>query len=155
LQIRELLPLFNQMRLSTYSDYALRVLMQAALQAPELTTIDEVASAFAISRNHLTKVVHELARHGFLATRRGIGGGFTLGLAAQNIRLGDVVRLTEADDKVIDCINHRNTTCALFPACRLKEALAEASRAFFAVLDRYSLQDLIKRKSEMKELLDI
>jgi len=143
------------MRLSTFSDYALRVLMQAALRAPQLTTIDEVASTFGISRNHLSKVVHELARHGFLSTRRGIGGGFTLGLLPRDIRLGDVVRLTESDDKVIDCISRQNVACALFPACRLKGALAEASRAFFAVLDEYSLHDLVKQKSEMRELLDL
>ena len=143
------------MRLSNYSDYALRVLMQAALRAPELTTVDEVASAFDISRNHLTKVVHDLARHGFLTTRRGIGGGFTLGLPPQNIRLGDVVRLTESDDKVIDCVSRSNVNCALFPACRLKGALAEASRAFFAVLDGYSLHDLVKQKREMRRLLNI
>src|SRR3954464_9271866 len=143
------------MRLSNFSDYALRVLMQAALRAPQLTTIDEVASTFGISRHHLSKVVHALARHGFLSTRRGIGGGFTLALPPGRIGLGDVVRLTESDDKVIDCVSRRNVTCTLFPACRLKGALTEASRAFFAVLDRYSLHDLVKQKSDMRELLDL
>jgi Rrf2 family nitric oxide-sensitive transcriptional repressor len=83
------------MRVSTYSDYALRVLMQAALHRPERITVDEVAEAFGISRNHLVKIVHDLGRHGYLATWRGIGGGFTLGLPPEKIRLGDIVRLGE------------------------------------------------------------
>jgi Rrf2 family transcriptional regulator, nitric oxide-sensitive transcriptional repressor len=143
------------MRLSSYSDYALRVLMHAALRMPALTTIDEVAAAFDISRNHLSKVVHTLATHGFLSTRRGIGGGFTLGQPLAKIRIGDVIRLTEVDDTVISCVSRRNEPCAIFPACRLKGVLAEATRAFFKVLDQYSLEDLVRRKGEMKELLGI
>ena len=74
------------MRVSTYSDYALRVLMQAALRSPERITVDEVADAFGISRHHLVKIVHDLGRHGYLATRRGIGGGFTLALPPKKIQ---------------------------------------------------------------------
>ena len=143
------------MQLSSYSDYALRVLMHAALRMPGLTTIDEVATAFDISRNHLSKIVHTLAIHGFVLTRRGIGGGFTLGRPLALIRLGDVIRLTEEDETVISCVSRRNEPCAIFPACRLKGVLAEAHKAFFAVLDRYSLEDLVKRKAEMKGLLGV
>ncbi|HEY5232908.1 MAG TPA: Rrf2 family transcriptional regulator [Verrucomicrobiae bacterium] len=71
------------MQFSVFSDYSLRVLMHAALRAPELVTIDEVATAFGISRNHLVKVVHGLGKSGHLATRRGIGGGFTLAVPAK------------------------------------------------------------------------
>ena len=143
------------MRLSGYSDYALRVLMHAALRRPDLATVDEVAEAFDISRNHLTKVVHALALKGFLSTRRGTGGGFTLARPPSEIRVGDVIRLTETDETVIDCISKRNEPCTIFPICRLKGVLAEATQAFFAVLDRYSLEDLVKRKRAMKELLGI
>ncbi|HVU08805.1 MAG TPA: Rrf2 family transcriptional regulator [Verrucomicrobiae bacterium] len=143
------------MRLSNFSDYSLRVLMHAALRAPELVTIDEVAKAFGISRNHLVKVVHALGSNDFLATRRGIGGGFTLALPAEKISLGNVVRLTEVNETVIDCKSRKGRLCRIFPACRLKNALAEAASAFFAVLDNYSLDDLVRQPSEMKQLLRI
>jgi Rrf2 family transcriptional regulator, nitric oxide-sensitive transcriptional repressor len=143
------------MRLSKYSDYALRVLMYAALRKPELATIDEVADAFDISRHHLVKVVHALGRNGFLSTRRGIGGGFTLALPPAEIGLGNVVRLTESDESVIDCMDSPGQPCRIFPACRLKTVLGEAGAAFFEVLDRYSLEDLVKRKAEMKSLLEV
>jgi Rrf2 family nitric oxide-sensitive transcriptional repressor len=143
----------HRMQLSYYSDYALRVLMHAALRSPEIITIDEVADAFGISRNHLVKVVHALGRSGFLSTRRGIGGGFTLALPPAKIRLGDVVRLTEADEKVINCRDRNDGPCRIFPVCRLKGVLGEAAAAFFAVLDRYSLEDMMKQPADMKKLL--
>lgn len=143
------------MRLSKYSDYALRVLMYAALREPALATIVEVAGDFDISRHHLVKVVHALGQAGFLATRRGIGGGFRLALPPEKIMLGAVVRLTEADDRVIDCQDRPNELCRIFPACRLKLVLGEAGAAFFAVLDGYSLADLVKPKTELKNLLEI
>src|SRR5688500_10534826 len=101
------------MRLSIFSDYALRVLMHAALRTPELTTIDEVAHSFGISRNHLSKVVHQLSCHGFISTRRGIGGGFTLARPLKEITLGEVIRLTEGDDTVIDCVTRKNEPCVI------------------------------------------
>lgn len=143
------------MRLSFFSDYALRVLMHAALRRPGLTTIDEVASAFGISRNHLSKVVHQLSRHGYISTRRGIGGGFTLAQPQQEICIGEVIRMTEGDEMVIDCVSRRNESCAIFPACRLKGVLAEAAQAFYRVLDQYTLDDLVRKRPEMKELLAI
>jgi Rrf2 family nitric oxide-sensitive transcriptional repressor len=143
------------MRLSSYSDYALRVLMHAALRQPRLTTIDEVAGAFNISRHHLSKVVYALALHGFLSTQRGIGGGFTLARFPAEISVGEIVRLTEGDESVVDCANRHNQRCTIFPACRLKGVLAEAAAAFFGVLDRYSLEDLVKKKTQIQELLGI
>lgn len=143
------------MRLSTFSDYSLRVLMHAALRAPARVTVDEVAEAYNISRNHLVKVVHALGRNGFLATRRGIGGGFTLAMPPNQIGLGQVMRLTEADETVIDCSERSGGRCRIFPACRLKGVLDEAAAAFFAALDNYSLNDLVKRPAEMKTLLNI
>lgn len=143
------------MTLSVYSDYALRVLMHAALRAPESVTIDDVSDAYGISRHHVSKIVHELALKGFLATRRGIGGGFTLAQKANDISVGQILRLTETDENVINCMSRKNEPCAIFPACRLRGALAEATQAFFAVLDEYSLDDLTKRNKGMKDLLRI
>lgn len=143
------------MRLSAYSDYALRVLIQTAVRRPNRVTVDEVAQTFGISRNHLIKLVHDLGRNGFLQTHRGVGGGFTLSRAPEDIRIGDVVRLCEESDTVIDCIEKPGLVCRLFPACRLKGALDEAAAAFFAVLDRYTLADLVKGSSKIRAALEI
>ncbi|HVU26442.1 MAG TPA: Rrf2 family transcriptional regulator [Verrucomicrobiae bacterium] len=143
------------MQLSAYSDYAIRVLMQTALRQPERMTVAEVAETFGVSRHHLVKIVHDLGRHGYLATQRGIGGGFTLGRAPESIRLGDIVRLGEESDTVIDCREDGNRLCRLLPACRLKNILDEAARAFFAVLDDCTLADLIQQPSRMRDALGI
>lgn len=143
------------MQLSAYSDYSLRVLMHAALRGTERTTVDEVADTFGISRHHLVKVVHDLGRNGYLLTQRGIGGGFTLARPSEKIRLGDIVRLGEETDRVIECADRENRQCRLFPACRLKDVLDEAAAAFFAVLDDYSLADLLKQPSKMRAALGI
>lgn len=147
--------LFQHMRISAYSDYAIRVLMQTALCRPQRTTVAEVAETFGISRHHLVKVVHDLGRHGYLATQRGVGGGFMLARAPEAIRLGDIVRLGEESDTVIDCREDRNHFCRLLPACQLKGILDEAAGALFEVLDRYTLADLIRRPSPMRTVLGI
>jgi Rrf2 family nitric oxide-sensitive transcriptional repressor len=141
------------MRLSVYSDYALRILMHAALRSPALATVDDVAEAYEISRNHLGKVVYELSQKGYLITRRGIGGGFTLARLPSQICVGEVIRMTEQDEIVIDCVSRANEPCAVFPAWRLRKVLAEAAGAFYAALDQYTVADLVKRGREMRELL--
>ena len=141
------------MQLSVSSDYSLRVLMLAAWRGAARTTVDEVAETFGISRHHLVKVVHDLGRSGYLETHRGIGGGFTLARPADTIRVGDIVRLGEESDHVIECADKHDRQCRLFPACRLKDALDEAAAAFFAVLDDYSLADLLKQPAKMRATL--
>jgi Rrf2 family nitric oxide-sensitive transcriptional repressor len=143
------------MKLSAYSDYAIRVLMQTALHSPQRLTVAEVALTFGISRHHLVKVVHDLGCSGYLATQRGIGGGFTLARAPEHIRLGDIVRLGEDSETVIDCLDGENHLCRLLPVCRLKGVLDEAAAAFFAVMDRYTLADLVKQQSKMRDVLGI
>lgn len=138
------------MQLRTYSDYSIRVLMYAALRRPERVTVDEVAEAFAISRNHLVKIVHDLGCRGYLDTHRGIGGGFTLGRPPHQIQLGEIVRLGEETDTVIGCADRNNRPCRLFPACRLKGVLDEAAAAFFNVLDAYTLADLVEQPEKMR-----
>lgn len=143
------------MKLSVYSDYSLRVLMHAALRCPELVTVDEVAATFRISRHHLVKVVHDLGRSGYLRTQRGVGGGFTLARSPGEIPLGEVVRSGEESEVVIDCKDTPRTLCRLAPACRLKGLLDEAASAFFAVLDGYTVADLVKQTAKMRIVLDI
>ena len=143
------------MKLSAYSDYAVRVLMQTALRSPHRVTVAKVAQTFGISRHHLVKVVHDLSRSGYLVTQRGIGGGFTLARAPKNIHLGDIVRLGEESETVIDCLDGENHLCRLLPVCRLKSVLDEAAAAFFAVMDRYTLADLVKQQSKMRAVLGL
>ena len=143
------------MQLSAYSDYSIRVLMQAALRHPARVTVDEVAETFGISRHHLVKVVHDLGRGGYLETRRGIGGGFTLAKPPEEIRLGDIVCLGEEFEMVIDCMDWSSRTCRLLPCCRLKGVLDEAAAAFFAVLDGYTLADLVKQPTRMRAVLGL
>lgn len=143
------------MRLSVYSDYSLRVLMYAALRSPGRVTVDEVAEAFAISRHHLVKVVHDLGRSAYLHTHRGIGGGFTLARPPEQIRVGDIVRLGEETGTVIECLDKPERPCRIFPACRLKGVLDEAAAAFFAVLDDCTLADLVKQPSKLRAALQI
>lgn len=129
------------MRINTYTDYALRVLMHAAARSPQLVTIQEVATSFGISRNHLTKVIHELARAGFLETQRGRSGGFTLARPAIKIRIGDVVRFGEAEIPLVECFDPIRNACVVTPICKIKHQLHEALQAFYAVLDKYTLAD--------------
>lgn len=143
------------MRLSAYSDYAFRVLMQAALRMPQRITVDQVAETFGISRHHLVKVVHDLGRSGYLQTQRGVGGGFTLARPPDKIRVGDIVRLGEESEAVIDCMDKPGSPCRIFPSCRLRGVLDEAASAFFTVLDRYTLADLIKQPSKMRAVLQL
>ena len=143
------------MRLSAYSDYAFRVLTHAALRMPQRITVDQVAETFDISRHHLVKVVHDLGRSGYLQTQRGVGGGFTLGRAPDKIRVGDIVRLGEESEAVIDCTDKPGSPCRIFPSCRLRGVLNEAASAFFTVLDRYSLADLIKQSSKTRAVLQL
>lgn len=143
------------MQLSTYSDYACRVMMCAALRAPDRVTIDEVADSFGISRHHLVKIVHELGRHGCLETHRGVGGGFCLARPPESIRLGDIIRLGEETDRVIECRDRHDRLCRLAPACRLKGVLDEAAAAFSAVLDGCTLADLVARPAAMRSVLAI
>ncbi len=143
------------MQVSAYSDYSLRVLMHVALRSPRRVTVDEVAAAFGISRHHLVKIVHDLGRNGYLQTYRGIGGGFVLGRPAEEIGVGEIVRLGEESDTVIDCGNQPEGPCRLRVVCRLKGVLDEAAAAFFAALDRYTLADLVAKPAPLRHALGI
>jgi Rrf2 family transcriptional regulator, nitric oxide-sensitive transcriptional repressor len=137
------------MRLKSYTDYALRVLMHLAARPDRLASIGEIARTHRISHNHLMKVVHDLRKEGFVHAVRGRTGGIRLGRPAASISVGEVVRHTEAGFDLVDC-----GSCFIAPACALTGALHEARSAFMAVLDGYSLEDLVEeRKSGLRELL--
>lgn len=130
------------MRLTNFSDYALRVLMYAAAREERLITIEETAKVYGISRAHLMKVVNQLTRAGYLKAVRGRSGGLALAKRPHKIGLGDVVRATEPDFALVECFGVDNR-CVITPRCRLRGALKEALTAFIATLDRYTLADLI------------
>ncbi len=132
----------TDMRLSTFSDYSLRVLMYLGAQPDRLATISEIAASHGISESHLMKVVHQLGRCGFVETVRGKGGGMRLALAPQHIVLGDVIRQTESDFALVECFS-TNATCRIQGACHLNAILGEALNALFLVLDDYTLADLL------------
>ena len=131
------------MRLTNFSDYALRVLMYAAVRREQLITIEETAERYGISRTHLMKVANLLTRSGYLTAVRGRAGGLRLGRAPEQIGLGDVVRATEPDFALVECFGAGEGSCRITPNCRLRGVLSEALAAFVATLDRYTLADLV------------
>ncbi|MDP2780435.1 Rrf2 family transcriptional regulator [Devosia sp.] len=130
------------MRLTQFTDYALRLLIYAAAYSDRLVTIEETAAVYGISRNHLMKVANLLTRHDFLRAVRGRTGGFMLARAPESIGLGHVVRSTEPDFSIVECF--RDTyQCSLTPSCRLKGILGTALAAFLNEMDRHTLADLV------------
>lgn len=130
------------MRLTAFSDYALRMLMLAASAADRLITIEEAARTFNVSRTHLNKVANTLTRAGYLKAVRGRSGGLTLGRPAASIRIGDVLRLTEPDFALVECFVTGNQ-CVITRSCKLSKLLAEAVAAFQATLDSHTLADIV------------
>lgn len=142
------------MRLTTHSDYALRVLLYLGTQpAGAVVTIGTIAEAYGISHNHLVKVIQTLRDCGDVETVRGKSGGLRLARAPEDIRIGDVVRATEPDFNLVECFSSEADACAISGACRLTNVLAKANRAFLATLDDHSLADLLgNRKALLKRL---
>jgi Rrf2 family nitric oxide-sensitive transcriptional repressor len=142
------------MRVTLNTDYSLRVLMYLATKSNALSTIQEIADSFDISKAHLMKIVHQLGLLGYVATTRGKNGGMKLLLAPQDIKIGSVVRDTEEGLAVLGCLDTPGY-CVIAKACVLRRAFREATEAFLAVLDRYTLDDLVKPRSVLAGLLGI
>jgi Rrf2 family transcriptional regulator, nitric oxide-sensitive transcriptional repressor len=130
------------MRLSEYTDYTLRVLMYCATHRQRLVTIGELAEQHGVSRNHLMKVVNDLARQGLVETTRGRGGGLRLLKEPDDIRIGDVVRASETDFRLVECFDPATNACTLSPSCRLKHLFDEALQGYFRTLDGATLADM-------------
>jgi len=127
------------MRLTDFTDYGLRALMRMAGEPDRIFTSDEMAAEFGISRNHLMKIISDLARAGFVATQRGAGGGFRLGRAADAMTLGEIVRTLEGRHALVECFRTDGGACTLTPKCRLKSRFAAAREAFLRELDKSTL----------------
>ena len=143
------------MKLTSFTDYSLRVLMYLAAEPTRRATIAEIAGVFDISEHHLVKVVHFLGKQGWIETVRGKGGGILLALPAEAICIGKVVRDTEGAAMPAECFSEDGGNCIISGACRLKGVLGEAVKAFYAVLDRYTLEDISRNRQTLGRVLMI
>ena len=139
------------MRLTVYTDYALRLLMYLALKKDGLATIAEIAATYDISRHHLMKVAYALGVAGYVVSVRGRGGGLRLAGPVEAIIIGEVVRKTEPDMALVACLKPDDTSCVGV----LQGAMKLASAAFLETLDGYTLGDLIQPSAKLRALLTI
>jgi Rrf2 family nitric oxide-sensitive transcriptional repressor len=136
------------MKLTKYTDYALRVLIYLALSDGRQCSIAEIAESYGVSENHLMKVVQQLAREGLIDSTRGRGGGLRLRKSADDIRIGAVVRLTEPDMDLAEC-----ATCIITGLCGLTPVFGRATQAFLQVLDEVTLADVIRSGDGLRAML--
>ena len=141
------------MQLSKFTDYSLRVLIYTAAKQPDKVSITELAEAYNISRNHLVKVVNQLANLGYLATTRGRGGGILLGQPAGDIVVGDVIEAVEPGFDMAECFRLDENHCRLTPVCRLRGIMNDAKTAFLRELSRYTLADIVQQPETILEAL--
>lgn len=142
------------MRFTRHTDYAFRVLIYLAGKPPgERATIREIAEAYAISENHLMKIIHRLGREGFVETVRGRQGGLALSRAPDAINLGDVVRCCEDDLALVECFDPQSSQCRIAPVCKLTGIARDALQAFLTVFDRHTLADLAVPQSRLLDVL--
>jgi Rrf2 family nitric oxide-sensitive transcriptional repressor len=143
------------MNLTAHTDYAFRTMMLLAVRHPKSATIQEIATRYSISRGHLMVLVHKLGNRGFLENIRGRGGGIRLARPASEIRLDEIVRATEPGFRLVECFEAGSNQCLIAPHCRLQGILGEALDAWFSILAKYTLQDLVDRNRSLAGLLSI
>lgn len=139
------------MHLTRQADYTMRLLIYLAVQPEQSATIEQIAQSYGISRHHLTKVAHRAVQAGYVAGVRGRAGGLKLAKKPKDIGIGEVLRNFE-DWKVVECFDSESNTCIVTGGCGLQPILKEALDAWFAVLDRYSLADVVRRKTALVQL---
>lgn len=144
------------MHITRYTDYSLRVLIYLAVNKDKLSTINEIAESYDISKNHLMKIVQQLNVQGYVLATRGRNGGIKLNLKPCDINIGSLVREVEDKKKLVECFDDNNR-CVITPSCQLKSIFAEAQEGFFKVLDEYTLDDLLGENNpkQLGELLAI
>lgn len=142
------------MKLTTFTDYSLRVLIYLGVQhrSGRSATIRELATAYGISQHHLRAVIHRLGQLGYVRTTQGKGGGCALARAPHEINVGDVVRCTETDMDLVECFAP-DGRCPIVPVCALRGMLEEARRNFLRTLDRYTVADMIRRRRGLANVL--
>jgi len=143
------------MRLTQQTSYSIRILLYCAANPDSNSRIKDIATTYSISELHLFKIMHVLVESGFVETIRGRNGGIRLARPANTISIGEVVRATESNFYLTDCFDTANRDCPLVDSCGVNRILAEALRAFFAVLDSYTIADVAKDRSQLRGLLDL
>lgn len=143
------------MRLTLYSDYSLRVLIYLALKDNNKGTISEISDSYGISKEHLRKVVHNLSKQGYLKTNTGRTGGLFLAKPASEILVGEIIRKTEEDFKLVECFDPVTKHCAIETDCKLRHVLNEGLLSFLDVLDKYTIEDLAAPKIVLRKSLKI
>lgn len=134
------------MQLTLYTDYSLRVLVYLSAHPDQASTISEVSDYYQVSKNHLVKVVHNLASLGYIHSFRGKGGGIKLAHQPESISIGEVVRKVEPNFNIVECFSKSSSqTCTIISICSLKMALHDAGQKFLEVLDGYTLADAISK----------
>jgi Rrf2 family transcriptional regulator, nitric oxide-sensitive transcriptional repressor len=141
------------MRLTLFTDYAFRLLIHAAVVAPELVTISSTANSYGISRNHLTKIANELVRGGFLEAVRGRSGGLRLSREAKDISVVEVFRFCESSSPLVECFNPKTNQCVITPFCSLSHILYAAEQAFQNELAKHTLADLSNHREKLAQIL--
>jgi Rrf2 family nitric oxide-sensitive transcriptional repressor len=141
------------MRLTTFTDYTLRVLIYLAAHPGRRATIAEVSQAFHVSENHVAKVVHFLGAAGWLDNSRGRKGGMRLAVSPVEINVGEVVKLAEGSDVPAECFQPGSEICRISRGCRLKGVLAQAVNAFYESLAQHTLEDLVQGPEEIRAML--
>ncbi len=143
------------MQLSKFTDYSLRVLIYLGCKGEARSTIEEIADRYAISKEHLRKIVHHLALSGVIESKRGRGGGLRLARPAAEISIGEVVRSCEENFALVECFAPDDEPCKIAGTCRFAWMLHEALTAFLEVLDRYSLADILSVGAPLMERLGL
>ncbi|MCP5382934.1 MAG: Rrf2 family transcriptional regulator [Kordiimonadaceae bacterium] len=138
------------MRLTSFTDYSVRVLMHVAKKNGALSSIREVSEEYDISKNHLMKIVHALGKGGYLETIRGKNGGFKLGQDAKKINIGKLIRYTEEDMNIVQCLGDQDGNCSLHKKCHFACVINEARNAFLAAVDKYTLADIVNDRPPVK-----
>lgn len=141
------------MKLTQYSDLGLRLLMYLAHRYGESVTIQEASDRFAVSKNHMVKISHQLTREGLIVSTRGRNGGVRLARLPETITVEDALRATEDSFELVECFNSTQNRCVITEACKLSGVLDTALTAFFTVLRQTSLADLIVNGSALEKVL--
>ncbi|VAW89550.1 Nitrite-sensitive transcriptional repressor NsrR [hydrothermal vent metagenome] len=136
------------MQLTLYTDYSFRVLLYLGVNRDRLCTIAEISKRCAATQNHLVKVVHNLGREGYIQTMRGRTGGIKLKKEPEEINLTDIIRCTEVNLNIAECLRENNK-CHITDVCKIKNIFKEAQNQFIQTLDNYTVADLLKDKEQL------
>lgn len=143
------------MKLTRHSDYSLRILIYLGTHPGRAVPLSEICRSFDISQNHIAKVANKLLQLQLVTAKRGKTGGYLLSKPPEEIGIGEVIKETEPDMDLLECFNPAINTCKIAGACRLQFILNEAQAAFLAVLDHYTVKDLLENTSELRDILQV